>query len=51
MLLSGIPQRASAIVSWAWDYFTHRRPHVVVYRPEEYARGHLATARSGGGTG
>jgi NADH dehydrogenase len=51
MLLPGIPQRVSAIASWAWDYFTHRRPHVVVYRPEEYARGHLATARSADGTG
>jgi len=40
MLLSGAWQRISAVVSWGWDYFTHRRPHVVVYRPEEYAGGH-----------
>lgn len=44
MLLSGVWQRFSAVVSWGWDYFTHRRPHVVVYRPEEYAGGH-AVAR------
>jgi NADH dehydrogenase len=45
MLLSGIPQRVSAAVSWAWDYFTRRRPQVVVYRPEVYERGHRTAAR------
>jgi len=51
MLLSGIPQRISAAVSWAWDYFTRRRPQVVVYRPEEYERGHSAAARPSAGSG
>lgn len=45
MLLSGVWQRISAVISWGWDYFTHRRPHVVVYRPEEYAGGHAVASR------
>lgn len=38
VLLSGWAQRASALVSWFRDYFTRRRPEVVVHQPDRYAR-------------
>jgi NADH dehydrogenase len=45
VLLSGMRQRIAALVSWGWDYLTRIRPHVVVYRPGDYAEGRAATAR------
>ncbi len=39
VLLSGIRERIGAFFSWGWDYFTHSRPQIVVYRPDAYAIG------------
>jgi NADH dehydrogenase len=36
VLLSGIRERIGAVASWFWDYGTHRRPQIVVDRPEAY---------------
>ena len=36
VLLSGIPQRISAIFAWCRDYLTHSRPQVVVHQPDVY---------------
>ncbi|WP_020500350.1 NAD(P)/FAD-dependent oxidoreductase [Sciscionella marina] len=36
VLLSGIRERVGAIISWVWDYFTTRRPQIVVDRPDYY---------------
>lgn len=35
-LLSGVRERIGALVSWFWDYGTHRRPQIVVDRPDAY---------------
>jgi NADH dehydrogenase len=39
VLLPGIRERIGATFSWVWDYFTHSRPQIVVYRPDAYATG------------
>lgn len=39
VLLSGSSERIGALSSWGWDYFTHRRPQIVVSRPDAYASG------------
>ncbi|WP_127783072.1 NAD(P)/FAD-dependent oxidoreductase [Rhodococcus sp. X156] len=39
VLLSGARERLGAFLSWGWDYFTHSRPQIVVYRPDAYASG------------
>ncbi|UIJ56469.1 NAD(P)/FAD-dependent oxidoreductase [Amycolatopsis acidiphila] len=35
-LLSGVRERIGAVASWFWDYGTHRRPQIVVDRPDAY---------------
>jgi hypothetical protein len=34
VLLSGNRQRVSALISWADDYLTHSRSHVVLGNPD-----------------
>ena len=39
VLLPGLRERIGATFSWVWDFVTHSRPQIVVYRPDAYAIG------------
>ena len=36
MLLSGTRRKVDAFISWGWDYFSSKRPNILVDRPEAY---------------
>jgi len=36
MLLSGTRRKVDAFISWGWDYFSVKRPNILVDRPEAY---------------